>query len=117
MTLYYILLYMAALLAAAGQVMLKLGAAGGGLDIIIIRLNIWIALGLGAMVMSMLLTVRGLSIVPLRDLAIILPAVYIAVPVFSKIFLKENLSRHIVIGTLIIVAGIAMFNLPIIRLY
>lgn len=117
MSIFYILMYVAVLLAATGQVFLKIGAGRGGFDVYIIRLNIWIILGLCAMVMSMLLNVRGLSVVPLRDMAFILPTVYIAVPVFSRIFLGEKLGRQTLIGTLIIIVGVVIFNIPMIRLF
>lgn len=117
MTVFYMILFLAVLLGAAGQVLLKIGAGAGGLDVGIMRLNIWVVLGLGAMVMSMLLSVRGLSVVPLRDMAFILPTVYIAVPVFSRMFLKERINGRTIIGTLIMTAGIVTFNIPIIHLF
>jgi drug/metabolite transporter (DMT)-like permease len=113
----YLIIYVAVFLAAIGQVMLKIGAGRGGFHIGIMCLNVWIALGLGVMVISMLLSVRGLNIVPLRDIAFILPSVYIAVPVFSRIFLKEKLSVRTIAGTFIIIAGIMVFNIPAIRLF
>ena len=116
MILYYTLIYIAMFLAAAGQVMLKLGAGAGGIDLAIIRVNIWLFLGLGAMFLSMLLNVRGLSVVPLRDMAFILPTVYILVPLFSWLFLKEKIGRRTIIGTFILVAGIIIFNIPMVDL-
>ena len=117
MIFFYIIMYIAIFMAAAGQVMLKLGAGAGGIDLAVIRVNIWVILGLGAMVLSMLLNVRGLSVVPLRDMAFILPTVYIAVPVFSRIFLKERLGRRTILGTLILFLGIVLFNIPIVQLF
>ncbi len=109
----YLLLYIAITLAAAGQVLLKHGAGRGGLDVGILRLNLWVVLGLGAMVGSMLLSVRALSVVPLRDVAFILPAVFILVPVFAWLFLGERISRATVIGTVIILVGMVAFHLPL----
>lgn len=117
MTIFYLIMYLAVLLAATGQVLLKIGAGANGLNLGVMRLNIWVIFGLGAMVLSMLLNVRGLSVVPLRDMAFILPTVYIAVPFFSRIFLKERLKRRTLIGTLIMIAGIVVFNIPITRLF
>jgi len=114
---FYLILFLAVILAAAGQVMLKFGAGVGGLDLGIIRLNVWVILGLGAMVMSMLLSVRGLSVVPMRDMAFILPTVYVLVPVFSRIFLKERLNGRTVFGTVIMIAGIFIFNMPTMQLF
>lgn len=113
---FYIILYASVLLGAAGQIMLKLGAGAGGLNLGLLRINTWVVLGLGAMVLSILLSVRGLSVVPLRDLVFILPTVYIAVPLLAHIFLKETLSYRTLIGTLIIIIGIVVFNIPMMQL-
>lgn len=110
---YYILMYIAVFFAAAGQVMLKMGSRKDGIELGIITVNIWVILGLMTMVFSMLFSVRGLSVVPLRDLAFILPAVYILVPLFSMIFLKEKLAKRTIVGTTILVSGIILFNIPI----
>lgn len=117
MTKYYAIIYLAVFLAAAGQILLKQGSGRGGLDLMILRLNRRVALGLGAMAMSMLLNVRALSVVPLRDMAFILPTVYILVPLFAHFFLRERLNRRTIIGTVIIIAGVILFNLPMARLF
>jgi drug/metabolite transporter (DMT)-like permease len=114
---FYLLIYIAVFLAAAGQIMLKIGSGAGGIDLGIIRLNFWVCLGLGAMVFSMLLNVRALSVVPLRDMAFILPTVYVLVPLFSRIFLKEQLGRRTIIGTMILIAGVVIFNIPMKELF
>ena len=92
--------------------MLKLGAGTRGINLGIVRVNIWVAIGLGAMVLSMLLNVRALSVVPLRDMSFIMPTVYALVPLFSRIFLKERLSKKTIIGTMILISGIVLFNIP-----
>jgi drug/metabolite transporter (DMT)-like permease len=112
MIFYYVIGYIAVLLAAAGQILLKIGSGKEGTNLGIILLNVWVVLGLGAMVFSILLNVRALSVVPLRDMAFIMPTIYFLVPLFSKIFLKEQLGRRVVIGTLIMITGIILFNLP-----
>jgi drug/metabolite transporter (DMT)-like permease len=108
----YIIIYIAVVLAAAGQIMLKLGAEAGGINLGIIRLNIWVVLGLGAMVISMLLSVRALSVIPLRNLSFILPTVYVLVPLFSWVFFKERFGKRTIIGIIILVVGIMLFNIP-----
>ncbi len=105
-------MYIAVLMAAIGQIMLKIGSGRGGIDFKLLRLNIFVATGFVAMLVSMLLSVRALSIVPLRDMAFILPAVYVLVPLFARIFLKEQIPKQTIAGTLIIVAGITVFHLP-----
>lgn len=117
MSFYYGLMYASVLLGAVGQVLLKLGAGGNGRRLWFLRLNGWIMLGLTAMVAAMLLSVRGLSVVPLRDMAFILPTVYIAVPLFSRIFLKERLPPRVLGGTGILIIGIVVFNILSLRMF
>ena len=110
MTQFYIIMYVAVFMAAIGQILLKIGSEASGINLGIIQLNIWIISGLGAMVISMLLNVRALSVVPLRDMSFIMPTIYILVPLLSKIFLKEHIGLRVVVGTLIIITGIILFN-------
>jgi drug/metabolite transporter (DMT)-like permease len=117
MTMFYIFIYLAVVLAAAGQILLKQGSGRGGLNLGILRLNSWVALGLLAMTLSMLLSVRALSVIPLRDLAFILPTVYILVPLFARIFLGERMSRQTIFGTVVIILGVILFNLPMPRVF
>lgn len=112
MIFYYFIGYIAVLLAATGQILLKIGSGKDGINLRIIQLNVWVFLGFWAMGFSLLLNVRALSVVPLRDMAFIMPTIYFLVPVFSKIFLKEQLGRRVVIGTLVMILGIILFNIP-----
>lgn len=109
---YYILLYLAVILAAVGQIFLKIGANREGIRFLALYINPWVAIGLASMVGSMLLNLKGLHQVPLKDMAFILPSVYILVPLLAKIFLKEQYSKQTMMGTLIIFLGIVIFNLP-----
>lgn len=112
MIFYYVIMYAAVLLAAAGQILLKIGSGKKGVNIICIQLNMWVGLGFIAMIFSMLLNVRALSVVPLRDMAFIMPTIYIIVPLLSKIFLNEQIRPRVVVGTIVMILGIALFNLP-----
>ena len=114
MTFYYLITYFAVILAAFGQIMLKLGASTSGTKMMgVLHFNLWVLAGLCAMFFSMLLTVRALSVIPLRDMSFIIPTIYILVPILSRIFLKERLSRKTILGTIILISGIILFNIPI----
>jgi len=113
MTVFYAISYVAQFLAAGGQLLLKLGSNREGWNMVVLRLNTRVLLGLIAMIVSMLLNVRALSVIPLRDMAFILPTTYILVPVFSYIFLGERINPQTIAGTVIIVIGVVVFNLPI----
>lgn len=114
---YYGILYFSVSLAAIGQVLLKRGAGERGRNLLGLRLNPWVILGLGIMALSMLLSIRGLSVVPLRDVAFILPTVYLLVPLFSRIFLGEQMGKRTVLGTLVIIVGIVLFHMPFAPLF
>ena len=117
MIFYYGLMYLAVFLAATGQILMKTGSGRGGLHIGVIFFNIHVLIGLCTMLFSMLFSLRGMSVVPLRDMAFILPSVYVLVPFFSRIFLKEHLGHRTIIGTLILIIGVILFNIPIFRLF
>ncbi len=114
---YYLLAYMAVLLAATGQILLKQGAGKAGLNLIVLSLNRWVTLGLGIMVLAMLLNVRALSVIPLKDLAFILPTAYILTPVLAHFLLKEQLNCRTIAGTAVIIAGMIIFNWPMAPLF
>lgn len=112
MTFYYTIIFVAVVLGVAAQLLLKIGAVRSGLNIGIMVLNTSVAIGLGLMVLSMLLSVRALNVIPLRDMAFILPSAYILIPFFSHLFLKERISRRTLVGTLIVIIGMVLFNMP-----
>lgn len=116
MIFYYAIIFLAVFLAAAGQILFKIGAGSGGVDMKFFHINKWVIMGLVTMVFSMLLNVRGLSVVPLRDMAFILPSLFIIVPLFSRIFLKERVGKRTIAGTVILVLGIILFNIPFLRI-
>ena len=116
MILHYSIIFLAVLMAAAGQVLFKIGAVSGGLNLKFVTVNRWIFTGILLMVFSMLLSVRGLSVVPLRDMAFILPSLFILVPLFSRIFLKEKVGDRTIAGIIIVIFGIILFNIPFFRI-
>lgn len=106
-------------MAAIGQILLKYGT---GKEKIygkpsVLRINLWVWSGLVCMVLSMLLNVRALSVVPLRDMAFILPTGYILVPLLAWIFLKEGIPRRTLLGTAIMILGMILFNLPFSQIF
>ncbi len=117
MTRYYLLVYASVFIAAIGQILMKHGTNKKVIDLVILQLNPWLMFGLGCMVLSMLLNIRGLSAIPLRDMAFILPTVYILVPLLSFFFLGERMERHAIAGTVLIVIGMILFNLPLPQLF
>ena len=111
---YYLLLYMSMLLAAGAQVMLKMGSRSyshSKLSLSSRYCNPWVVSGLLLMFISMLLNVKGLRHVPLKNMSFILPVIYIAVPLFAWIFLEERPSGKMLVGSIIMLIGVIVFNL------
>ena len=113
----YTLIFIAVFFASAGQIMLKIGSREQGIDFKLVKINLWIITGLVAIIISLLLNVRALRLVPLKDMAFILPTVYILVPIFSRMFLKEKFGKNMIIGTMILLLGIVLFNIPLMQLF
>jgi len=100
--------------AGASQVLLKRGTMFGKTEPRTIRsyFNFWVLAGLITMVFGMLMNIKGLRYVPLKSMAFVLPSVYIIIPLFSHLFLKERLGKRLLIGTLVMIVGIIIFNIP-----
>jgi drug/metabolite transporter (DMT)-like permease len=114
MSKYYIYIYSAVILAAFGQIFLKMGTVKSffGTMRFFSFLSAWTILGITSMVVSMLLSIQALSVLPLKELVSILPMVYILVPLLARLFLKESVPKRVFIGTTIIIIGIFIFNNP-----
>ncbi|OEU70988.1 MAG: hypothetical protein BA863_18825 [Desulfovibrio sp. S3730MH75] len=107
----YILAYIATFFAACSQILLKIGTGKAGFKLVFITLNRQIVLGLTGMFVSLMLSIRALNSLPLREMALILPTVYILVPILSYFFLKEKISKQTTLGTIIIIAGVVISKL------
>lgn len=110
--LYYFLAVSAVLAACFGQILFKYGTARKGISLAGINFNRWILLGGIAMMVSVTFNIKALHVVPLRDMAFITPLSYVIVPLLSRLFLKEKLYHRLVIGTILIVAGVIIFLFP-----
>ena len=109
---YYFLLYLAMILGAGAQVMLKVGSRRLHGDCGFFRryLDPYFVAGLAVMVVATLLNVKGLRHVPLKDMAFILPTIYVMTPIFAHLFLGERLGRRTLIGFVLVVVGVRIFN-------
>lgn len=112
----YAMVYMAVGCASLGQLFMKVGAIRPTRSIVGLRVNAWMFLGLAFMGLSVLLSVLGMRVVPLRDIAAIIPLAYVFVPLLSRFFLKESLKSRTIVGTACIVFGMIVFNVPLFRL-
>jgi drug/metabolite transporter (DMT)-like permease len=100
------------LLAAAGQIFLKKGAVGG-LSGSFLRsiFHPFAFIGYILMFGSMLFTMAALTALPLKLSVEVMPVQYFLVALLSFIFFNEKLDLSMIFGSIIILAGIAVFNL------
>lgn len=107
----YLIMYAAVFAAAFGQLSLKFGARTKSR--FYWWMKPWYIAGLSCMVLSLILSLRALRDIPLKDTAFIIPTIYILIPILSCIFLKERFGKKIVLGIVIVTIGIIVFNLPV----
>jgi drug/metabolite transporter (DMT)-like permease len=60
---------------------------------------------------ALLLNIYGLRHVPLTDMAVILPAIFIIIPVLSYFFLNERQSARSWLGVILVCIGTAVYSL------
>jgi len=73
--------------------------------------NIFVITGYVLLFIVTLLNLYGLKVVPLIEMVIVNPLIYILVVFFSVIFFKEKVNQKQRIGLALIVLGIIIFNI------
>jgi len=113
MTKYYIAILLAVLLTVCAQTLLKLGANYGKKHNSNIKLfvNKYTPFGILFFLMVTLLNLFALQKVELKEMAFILPSVYIFIPIVSIFILNEKITKLRFIGIAVIVVGMGIFNL------
>jgi uncharacterized membrane protein len=108
---YHILIVIAVILSTCGQIFLKIGVKKNKYKhYIYLYLNVHTITGYIFLFSATLFSLYSLRILPVKVLAFILPLSFIFVMLFSKIFLKESISKLHIIGTILIGIGILVFN-------
>lgn len=103
---YILLMFLSALMAASGQLMLKLGAEAGGRSVSDF-INLKIFLGLSFYFLGMLIWIYCLSRVPLSLVYAFTALTFCLVYVFAWMFLGERLYPLSSIGLVLIFVGFA----------
>ena len=110
MSSYYLLFFVAVVIAAFGQIALKKGAMG--------ELSFWrqytnpyVGLGYLLLLVSMGMASVAYREIPLKAGPIMDSIGFILVPVLSKIFFKERITTMKLFGFSLILVGIAVFSL------
>ena len=112
MMLHLFFFLIAVILAASGQIFLKKGAVGGKHESFIQSIIHPLSFaGYSLMAVSMLFTMAAMTVLPLKFSIAIMPLQYILVVVLSFFFLDERLDPSMILGSLVILAGILVFSL------
>jgi drug/metabolite transporter (DMT)-like permease len=99
-------------LTALSQVLLKMGAnRGKGSHPLFLFLNVFTIVAYLLFFSVTLLNLYAYKVLPIKISVTILPFTYILVGIFSYLFLRERLEKRQLIGALIIIVGIVIFNL------
>jgi drug/metabolite transporter (DMT)-like permease len=106
------LVFLAVLLTGISQVLLKIGSQKGGGDtrFFMAYLNIPTMTGYGILLVVTVISVIALVEVPLKMFYAIASLNFFVVAVLSWGILKEEVSKKMVLGILLIVMGVLVFN-------
>ncbi|MBI2435585.1 MAG: EamA family transporter [Candidatus Hydrogenedentes bacterium] len=110
---YYVIALIAVLLTALCQLLLKLGAVHGARHGSMLQsyFNFSTMTGYLCLLLVTVLNVYAYQVLPLKTAIIFLPLTFASVALISIGVLKERMRRSQVLGTLLIVIGIVLFNL------
>ncbi len=109
---YIIVGFLAVLLTAIAQLLLKKGAQKTNQGSLVrLFLNTYTLAGYGLFVVVTVMNVYVYRYLPLKFGVIFLPFTFIFVSLLAYFFLKERLSRTQKRGALIILCGVVIFNL------
>lgn len=108
------LLFFAAILTGISQVLLKIGSAHQGKQkdtVLSAYLNIFTIIAYGLFLFVTLIVVIALKEIPLKVAYAVASLSFVAAVVFSWRLLKEKITKNMAIAIVLIVFGIAIFNI------
>jgi len=113
MSKYYFSAFAAILLTSFAQVILKKGAILAKKEKKSVKsyFNFYSILAYGLFVCVTLLSLFAMKRVLIKEMVMFLPFTYIIIPVLSKFFLNETITKDQLYGILIIVIGVIIFIL------
>jgi len=112
MIIYFISYLMAILITSISQIFLKIGAnEKNNENVFKSFFNIWTITGYFFVLFSTLLSLFALQKLELKTTVFLLPLGIIFVGLFSFFILKEKLSKYKIVGSIVIIIGIIIFNI------
>lgn len=111
MTKYWVSLFLAVLVSASSQMLLKKGASKKYDSLIREYLNHWVICGYGLMVVSTMCVIFAYRGVEYKNGATIESLGYLLIMLLGRMFFEEKITKKKLIGNLIILAGVLVFYL------
>lgn len=108
---YIIILLLSVFIASVSQIVLKKSADKKYDNIIKEYVNLYVIIGYGMLVVSTILTIFALKGLPYKSVPIIETTGYIYILLFSRIFLNEKITKKALLGNIVIILGIIIFNI------
>lgn len=107
---YALIKFLSTLIAVFSQVLLKKSANKKYDSKIKEYLNALVIIGYGMFFISSIISVFSLKGISISYASIIESLSYVLVPIVSYIFLKERINKKQLIGMLVIIVGVMIFN-------
>ena len=112
MIIHYIAAFLSLLLSVVAQILLKIGANRSvGKSAMSLFLNFYTFSGVMLFLAATVFSLFALRGIDLKEMVFITPMAFILIPVFSRIILKEEISKRRMFSGLIVVVGVLVFNL------
>jgi drug/metabolite transporter (DMT)-like permease len=106
----YLLAIFTVLLSSSGQIFLKKAALYANVDNVR-KSRYFLMSGYALFVLAVVVSYVLMGLIPMKYFTVIMSSNYVFVMIASSFFLNEQLTKHKVFGTLIVVTGMVIFLL------
>lgn len=111
MSKYWLALFLAVVISASSQMLLKQGASKKYDSVVREYLNPWVISGYALMILSTLCIIYAYRGVAYKNGAIIESLGYILIMILSRLLFQEKITKKKLAGNLIILTGVLVFYL------
>ena len=108
---YYLLMLASVCVASSSQILLKKSALKNYSSVIREYLNPYVITGYGMLFLSMVMTITVYGGIEYKRVPVIESVGYVIVMVLSRLFFGEKITKNKLMGTILILAGVIVFNL------
>ncbi|MGG1637089.1 EamA family transporter [Paenibacillus sp. NRS-1760] len=105
------LIFILVLINSFAQILLKIGATKVGKKVFFLRISPETIFGYLLFFIATLLSVYLLKFIEFKSLTLVIALNYVGTLVFSNLILKEKYTKIKVISTILIIAGVIVFNI------